>query len=68
MKTTAKNLRELNAKNRRNGDKNRIFYAGYYILTMDGSRRAYYAENADGIRVGQDFTIKFNEYEENIIE
>ena len=67
MKTKAKNLRELNAMIHKSGDTNTIYYAGHFVLTIDGKVRAYYMENKNGARVGMDFTIDFNS-EENSFE
>ena len=68
MKTTAKNLRELNSMIHKHGDTNTIYYAGYYMLTMDGKVRAYYWENKNGTRLGMDFTIDFSSDKEDFIE
>lgn len=67
MKTTAKNLRELNTMLKKAGYIGKIYYAGYYMLTIDGKVRAYYMENKNGTRLGMDFTIDFNS-EENSFE
>ena len=51
----------------KSGDTNTIYYAGHFVLTIDGKVRAYYMENKNGARVGMDFTIDFNS-EENSFE
>lgn len=68
MKTTAKNLRELNSMLHKSGDTDTIYYAGYYMKTIDGTVRAYYVENKYGTRIGMDFPIEFNSEEESFIE
>ena len=60
MKTTAKNLKELNRTLKRNGETNTIRYAGYFMLTMNGMVRAYHWENESGCILGDDFEIIFN--------
>ena len=68
MKTNAKNLRELNSLLHKHGCTDTIYYAHYFILTIDGMVRAYYWENENGTRLGDDFYILFNSDDEDFPE
>ena len=52
----------------KHGDRNTIYYANYYMLTINGKMRAYYWENKNGTRLGMDFTIDFSSDEEDVRE
>lgn len=68
MKTTYANLKELEAARKKAGYKTTIHYAGYFSLTIDGKVRMYYREDENGTRLGNDFRIDFNAYEDDFFE